>query len=167
MMLNGLRLGAVALLVLSIVFVGGTTQAGELKVGTKAPAWILKAVDGSDVKSTAYDGKVVVLNFWATWCPPCVAEIPDFIELQKEFGEKGLTFVGVSLDTSSKPVKKYVKKTMVNYPVVMGDADVVKDFGNFSGIPQTYVIDKDGIIRLSQVGQISKEKLLAGIKPLL
>ena len=73
----------------------------------------------------------------------------------------------VSLDTSSKPVKKYVKKTMVNYPVVMGDADVVKDFGNFSGIPQTYVIDKDGIIRLSQVGQISKEKLLAGIKPLL
>ena len=167
MKLKGMRLSAMALLVLSIVFIVGNSQAGELKPGTKAPAWILKAVDGEDVKSTAYDGKVVVLNFWATWCPPCVAEIPDFIELQKEFGAKGLTFVGVSLDTSSTPVKKYVKKTKVNYPVVMGDSDVVKDYGNFSGIPQTYVIDKEGIIRLSQVGKISKEKLLAGIKPLL
>lgn len=142
-------------------------NAGELKPGTKAPVWILKGLDGTDVKSTSFDGKVVVLNFWATWCPPCVAEIPDFIEVQKELGGKGLTFVGVSLDQSTVPVKKYVKRTKVNYPIVMGNSEVVKDFGNISGIPTTYVIDKSGVIRMSEVGKISKKKLLASVRGLL
>ena len=157
----------IAVLVLSVVFAVPTSEAGELKPGTKAPAWILKSLAGDEGKSTKDKGKVVVLNFWATWCGPCIAEIPDFIELQKEYEKKGLTFVGVSLDQSSTPVKKYVKKTKVNYPVVMGNADVVKDYGNFAGIPQTYVIDKEGVIRMSQMGMISKKDLLAKVKPLL
>ncbi len=162
-----MRFGLAACLAL-VTGVGAVVgQAGELKVGTKAPAWILKAPDGKDKKSTEHEGKVVVLNFWATWCPPCVAEIPDFIEIQKEFGEKGLTFVGVSLDASPVPVKKYVKRTKVNYPVVMGTPEMVQDYGNPSGIPQTYVIDKDGIIRMSHMGKISKQALLASVKPLL
>ena len=159
------RMGLLCLLA-SMIW-AGDLAAGQLKPGTKAPAWMLKALDGKDVKSSEYRGKVLVLNFWATWCPPCVAEIPDFIELQKELGDKGLTFVGVSLDVSPAPVKKYVRRTKVNYPVVMGNQDVVNDFGNFSGIPQTYVIDKEGVIRMSHMGKIKKEALLAGVKPLL
>ena len=158
-----------SLMIAGVLAVSGllSLSAGELKPGTKAPVWILKGLDDKDVKSTDYSGKVVVLNFWATWCPPCVAEIPDFIEIQNELGGKGLTFVGVSLDQSPAPVKKYVKRTKVNYPVVMGDSEVVKDFGNISGIPTTYVIDKGGVIRMSHVGKISKKKLLASVKGLL
>lgn len=153
--------------VCGVVLLTTSTLAGELKVGTKAPAWILKGLDGKNVKSSEFKGKVVVLNFWATWCGPCIAEIPDFIEIQKEYQEKGLTFVGVSLDLSPSPVKKYVARNDLNYPVVMGDSEMVKDYGNFNGIPQTYVIDKEGIIRMSQSARISKQKLLANVKPLL
>ncbi len=160
-------LGAIALLVISIACLSPSIKAGELKPGTKAPAWILQSPDGKDIKSTAFDGKIVVLNFWATWCPPCVKEIPDFIELQSELKDKGVTFVGVSLDASASPVKKYLKRTKVNYPVVMGNADVVAEFGNFTGIPHTYVIDKEGVIRMSHSAMISKQQLMAGIKPLL
>ena len=162
-----MNVGALALLLVSLLVLPSSAKGEGLKAGTKAPAWILKGPDGKDIKSTDFKGKVVVLNFWATWCPPCVKEIPDFIEIQKELGEKGVTFVGASLDASPAPVKKYVKRTQVNYPIVMGDSDVVKEYGNFNAIPHTFVIDKDGIIRLSKSGMISKGDLLAGIKPLL
>lgn len=162
-----LNVGAVALLLVSLIVLPSSARAAGLEVGKKAPAWILKAPDGKDVKSTEFKGKVIVLNFWATWCGPCVKEIPDFIEIQNELGEKGVTFVGVSLDASPSPVKKYVKRTAVNYPVVMGDSDVVKDYGNFNAIPHTFVIDKEGVIRLSKSGMIKKGDLLASIKPLL
>ncbi|MCS1411829.1 MAG: Thiol-disulfide oxidoreductase ResA [Verrucomicrobia subdivision 3 bacterium] len=162
------RFGWAAWVVLAAATFVLPAPAGELKKGTKAPAWTLKDLDGKDVKSTTYDGKIVVLNFWATWCPPCVKEIPDFIEIQKELKDKNVTFVGVSLDTSATPVKRYVKRTKVNYPIVMvGDTDVVKAYGNFAGIPHTYVIDEEGIIQLSQSGMISKQALMARLKPLL
>lgn len=161
------RVSLATMVAIALVSLSGVCQADPLKPGTKAPAWILKNLEGEDVKSSEFKGKVVVLNFWATWCGPCIHEIPDFIEIQKELSDKGLTFVGVSLDQATNPVTKYVKRTKVNYPVVMGDVDVVKDFGNFGGIPQTFVIDKEGIIRVSKTGLISKQKLLEGIKPLL
>lgn len=157
----------IAILMLAFCVSSGQMFAGELKPGTKAPAWRLQSPEGKEMSSATYEGKVIVLNFWATWCPPCVAEIPDFIELQKEFEDKEFTFVGISLDSSSTPVKRYIKRNKVNYPIVMGDADVVKDFGNFTGIPHTYVIDKKGMIQMSHVGQISKSKLSKSIKPLL
>src|SRR4029434_4220756 len=75
-------------------------------LGSKAPVWELKDLDGKLVKSSEFDGKVVILDFWATWCPPCKAEIPGFIELQKKYGEKGLVVVGVSLDEQGLSVVK-------------------------------------------------------------
>ncbi len=162
-----MNLSAGTLLLLSLLFLPESIRAAGLEAGKKAPVWILPSPEGADVKSTDFKGKIVVLNFWATWCPPCVKEIPDFIEIQKELASKNVTFVGVSLDASSAPVKKYLKRTKLNYPVVMGNADVVKDYGNFTGIPHTFVIDKDGVIRVSKSGMISKQALMAGIKPLL
>ncbi len=165
-----MRLGLAALVGMGLV---SLLQAGELKIGTQAPAWTLKGLDGKTIQSSAYDGKVVVLNFWATWCRPCVKEIPDFIEIQKELGGKGLVFVGVSMDTPTdsaktvKKVQKFVEKTNINYPVVMGNAKVNKDYGSIPGLPHTYIIDKDGKIRMSRKGSISKQALLASVKPLL
>ena len=161
-------------------------NAGELKVGTKAPAWKLNGLDGKAVQSSDFEGKVVVFNFWATWCPPCVKEIPDFIEVQKEFKDKGVVFIGVSLDkprssgdkddvesllrplleTKAK-VESFVDKMKVNYPIVWGDSKVDKDYGGIAAIPQTYVIDKKGVIQASHLGMISKKDLLKSLKPLL
>lgn len=153
-------------------------NAGELKVGAKAPAWKLNGLDGKAVQSSDFEGKVVVFNFWATWCPPCVKEIPDFIEVQKEFKDKGVVFIGVSVDKprseekeekekTEKKVKAFVDKMKINYPIVWGDRKVDKDYGGIAAIPQTYVIDKKGVIRASHLGMISKKDLLKSLKPLL
>ena len=122
-----IRLGLAAFVALASINLAATLSAGELKVGTKAPAWKLNGLDGKAVQSSDFKGKVVVFNFWATWCPPCVKEIPDFIEVQKEFKEKGVVFIGVSVDrpaaekkTTAK-VKAFVEKMKINYPIVWGD----------------------------------------------
>ncbi len=97
---------------------------------SKAPVWELKDPNGKLVKSSDFDGKVVILDFWATWCPPCKAEIPGFIDLQKKYGEKGLVVVGVSVDEQgSSVVKQFMKEFAMNYPVVMGNLKMMQDFG--------------------------------------
>jgi len=140
----------------------------ETSTSKKVPAWELKDVDGKTVKSSDFDGKVVMLDFWATWCPPCKAEIPGFIELQKQYGEKGLVVIGVSLDEQGPDVvKPFMKQFGVNYPVVMGDAKIVQDFGGIEGLPTTFVIDRTGNIVASHIGYTSKEAFEKEITPLL
>lgn len=167
------RLGLAAFVALASINLAAPLSAGELKVGTKAPAWKLNGLDGKAVQSADFKGKVVVFNFWATWCPPCVREIPDFVEVQKEFKDKGVVFIGVSVDkpaaekkTTAK-VKSFVEKMKINYPIVWGDSKVDKDYGGITGIPHTYVVDKKGVIRASHLGMISKKDLLKSLKPLL
>ena len=97
---------------------------------SRAPVWELKDPEGKLVKSSDFDGKVVILDFWATWCPPCKAEIPGFIELQKKYGAKGLVVVGVSLDEQGPSVvKQFMTRFAMNYPVVMGNLKIMQDFG--------------------------------------
>ena len=167
------RLGLAAFVALASINLAAPLNAGELKVGTKAPAWKLNGLDGKAVQSADFKGKVVVFNFWATWCPPCVREIPDFVEVQKEFKDKGVVFIGVSVDkpaaekkTTAK-VKSFVEKMKINYPIVWGDNKVDKDYGGITNIPHTYVVDKKGVIRASHLGMISKKDLLKSLKPLL
>lgn len=133
-----------------------------------APAWELKDVDGKKVQSADFKGKVVVLDFWATWCPPCRAEIPGFVELQKQYGDKGLVIVGVSLDEEGPSVvKPFMKKYKINYPIVMGDQKIVEAFGGVTGIPTTFVIDREGQIISKHVGFAEKSVFEKEIRPLL
>jgi len=134
----------------------------------RSPTWALEDVNGELVKSSDFAGKVVILDFWATWCGPCRMEIPGFIELQKQYADKGLVVVGVSLDQDgASVVKSFMEKTGINYPVVLGDETIVSAFGGVEGIPTTFVIDRDGKIIRKHVGYTAKAEFEAEIKPLL
>jgi peroxiredoxin len=148
----------------------GPRQAIAATLGAQktAPAWELKDVNGKTLKSSDFKGKVVVLDFWATWCPPCRAEIPGFVELQKKYSEQGLTIVGISLDEKGPSVvKPFMKKFNINYPVVMGDDKVVEAFGGVESIPTTFVIDRTGKIVSKHVGLAEKSQFEKEIRPLL
>jgi thiol-disulfide isomerase/thioredoxin len=135
---------------------------------TAAPEWQLNDPDGQPVKLSDFKGKVVILDFWATWCPPCKAEIPGFIALQKQYAAQGLTVVGVSLDTAGAAVvKSFMKRTGMNYPVVIGDDKIAGDYGGISAIPTTFVLDRTGNIVSSHQGFASQVVFESEIRPLL
>ena len=118
-----------------------------------APAWTLTDLAGNAVRSDQFKGKVVVVDFWATWCGPCREEIPGYIALQKKYGPEGLVIVGVSLDRRGpEAVRKFAEREGMNYVVVMGDAATVEAFGGFDAIPTTFLIDRDGNIRDRKTG---------------
>lgn len=117
-----------------------------------------------------WQGKVMIVNFWATWCPPCLAEIPEFIQLQKQYGKQGVQFIGIAIDQKSK-VQAYAKEVGMNYPVLLGDLagiDLARRIGNpQGGLPYTVIVDRSGKIVTTQLGTLSREKLEEIIKPLL
>jgi thiol-disulfide isomerase/thioredoxin len=120
-----------------------------------APAWKLNDLEGQEVNSAQFTGKVVVLDFWATWCGPCVSEIPGYIELQKKYGPQGFMIVGVSLDQKGpEHVKRFVQQHAMNYTVVMGDDKIVEAFGGIDAIPTTFLLDRTGHIIDRKVGAV-------------
>lgn len=115
-------------------------------------------------------GKVMVVNFWASWCEPCRDEIPEFIELQKKFGEQGVVFVGIAVDQKERAAA-FSKQIGINYPVLVGDLSAMKladAAGNRQGaLPFTVIIDRSGNIIGSKLGRLSRSKLEGMLKPLL
>ncbi len=130
----------------------------------------IKSLKKADVEAclAGLKGKVVIVDFWATWCPPCRQEIPGFIELQKTYGDKGLVVVGLSMDDDVEPVKEFYAKNGMNYPVFVVGEDTVKAWGNIKAIPTTFIFDKDGKkVGEPHVGFVPKEKFEEQIRPLL
>jgi len=117
-----------------------------------------------------WQGKVMVVNFWATWCPPCIAEIPEFIKFQKQYAKQGVQFVGIAIDQKSK-VQAFADEMGMNYPVLLGDLagiDLARRIGNAQGgLPYTVIVDRSGKIVTTQLGTLSPEKLEEIITPLL
>ena len=117
-----------------------------------APPFLLQDLDGNPVSTAQWPGKVVILNFWATWCPPCRDEIPLLVELAKKYKD-GLQIVGVSLDDSSPAeVKRFAQMFHVNYPIVMGSHELISEYGGVPALPTTFLINKEGRIVLKHEG---------------
>ena len=128
---------------------------------SQASDFTVKDLKGREISLSNYSGKVVFLNFWATWCGPCKAEIPDFIEAYKQYKDKGMEIIGISVDRiSPKSVLKFVEKYKINYPVVMSTDKIQKDYEPGPYIPTTIIIDQEGKIKHKHIGYMSKESFI-------
>jgi cytochrome c biogenesis protein CcmG, thiol:disulfide interchange protein DsbE len=123
-------------------------------LGTLAPDFSLLQLTGQPLELSAYREKVVLLDFWATWCDPCRDEIPHFIDLQNKYGQEGLQIIGVSMDDSPEPVLDFSRRFKMNYPVVMGNAKIGELYGGILGLPVAFVIGRDGRVFARHIGAI-------------
>lgn len=120
------------------------TTATPLSWGN-APDFTLPLINGGTLTLSSLQGKVIIVNFFATWCPPCRMEIPDFVALQTHYAAQGLAIVGVALD-EQQAVVPFAKEMNINYDVVIGDQQVAESYGGIRGIPTTFIIDRTGNI---------------------
>jgi peroxiredoxin len=128
-----------------------------LKEGQPAPGFTLQDANGAAIRLSAYQGKVVLLNFWATWCHGCKLEIPWFMEFASKYKNSGLVVVGVSLDENGwKSAKPYITEKKINYPVVIGNDDMAKQYG-VEAMPMTYLIDRHGKVAATHIGMVDKD----------
>ena len=147
----------------------GTEGVCDAKTRPANLAFTLKDTNNRDVRLAGYKGKVIVIDFWATWCEPCKVEIPGFVDLQNRYGAQGLQIVGISVDDKLEQLKPYVTEYKMNYPVLQGlDHDDVQDaFGPIYGIPTTIVIGRDGLVCRKHPGITGKDVFEREIKALL
>ena len=145
----------------------------EDEVAGAAPAFVLKDGQGTDVKLADFSGKVIILDFWATWCPPCLREIPHFVDLQKEYGKQGLQVIGISLDQQGwDVVKPFMQEQGINYPILMGDQSIYNAYQQLlparerGGIPFTFILDRQGVIKGKFVGYRDRSVFEAAVKSL-
>ncbi|MCS6989043.1 MAG: TlpA family protein disulfide reductase [Chloroherpetonaceae bacterium] len=138
--------------------------------GKAAPDFSLTTTDGKPLKLSDYKGKGVIVNFWATWCPPCRAEIPDMMELQKEYEGKGFSFIGIAIGDEEEKVKAFVSAQKMNYPVAVGTRELAMSYGKLTaegairGIPTSFVINRKGEVIGYFVGARDKATFAEAIK---
>lgn len=132
-------------------------KTGIAKQHLLAPDFVLPQLDDTPLRLSAYRGKVVLLDFWATWCDPCREETPHFVELQQKYAGRGLQIIGVSMDDTSEPVRDFYQQFHINYPVVMGDAKTGEAYGGVLGLPIIFLVDRNGRIVAKHTGPIKPE----------
>lgn len=137
-------------------------------IGRVAPDFTLKTLDGKTLKLSDLRGKAVVLNFWATWCPPCKVELPWFVDLQKKYGPQGLQVVGISEDEGGKEkVAQFVKEMGVNYTIAVDDNSVSEKYGDVEDLPTTFYIDRNGKIVQFAMGLVDRSEIEEKMKAAL
>jgi thiol-disulfide isomerase/thioredoxin len=152
----------------------GTVKADGPVVATAAPDFTLKDLDGKDVSLSQFKGKVVLINFWATWCDPCRIEIPWLIEMQQKYGDKGFTVLGVAMDEEGKSeVAPFVAKERFDvngqklpmiYPILLGNDAMADKFGGLLGYPTSILISRDGKLIKRITGLITYEEISKAIE---
>ncbi len=151
---------ATALLLLTVTANGQSVR--------KAPALTLKDTHQRTFHLSDYKGKVVLLNFWATWCPPCRAEMPDLIKLQREYGAHGLQVIGITYPPEDmRAVRRFIKRLRINYPIASGTKETKALFDQSETLPLTVLIDRNGNIQDRIEGILLPEEFEQKIKPLL
>lgn len=136
------------------------TDAGHRPIqSAQAPDFTLTDFSGKKLTRSQYKGKVILLDFWASWCTPCQAEIPKFIEWQKKYGEEGLQVIGISMDDNEKAARKFVERLKPNYPVAMGNAKLAESYGGILGLPANLIINRAGRVRAKYVGATDLDTL--------
>jgi thiol-disulfide isomerase/thioredoxin len=132
------------------------------------PNIALKDLHGRTVRLNAYRGRVLLVNFWATWCPPCRAEMPDLVRLQKEYARRGLQIVGIAQPPLKRSeVRRFTRRIKVNYPIMLGTKEISTLFEAGETLPVTFIVDRAGRVRDRIVGILEPEEFDEKVKPLL
>lgn len=157
----------ILVLLAGLMLTAGCSGAEETAL-KKAPDFSLQDINGKTIRLSDYGGKVVILNFFATWCPPCREEIPDFIELVNTTDKERFAIVGISVEKGDEGiVRKFAAAKKISYPVLVDDGFVSKTYGPIGSIPTTFIIDRNGNIVEKIIGSRTKTEFADKIKPLL
>jgi peroxiredoxin len=159
-------LGACVLVAASIAASAQSAPVQSL-VGRQAPQFARRDLHGHTIDLRSLRGKVVLLNFWATWCAPCQTEMPVFSEWQRTYGPQGFQVIGISMDDDSDAARKLVEKLGLAYPVAMGDAKLGEQYGEVLGLPKTFLIGRDGKVLAQFQGESALKSIERSIKSAL
>ncbi|MDA1312203.1 MAG: TlpA disulfide reductase family protein [Acidobacteria bacterium] len=145
-----------------------TVQAATSELPKPAADFTLKDAEGRDVKLSDYKGKVVLLNFWATWCGPCKIEMPWFVDFQRKYKDRGFSVIAVSLDDEGwEVVRPFTDRFELNFPVVVGSNEMADQYGGIAALPTTFIINKEGQIVISHMGLVGRGEYEEDIEGLL